>query len=59
VRGWSLPGCSLGPDGHGVTCSLEGSDGACYNMSTPARSHRGLMGAALSAVGLVNYPTAW
>lgn len=41
----------------------EESDGACYtgapNISDEARAHRTLLGAALTAAGLVNYPTEW
>jgi len=41
----------------------ERSDGACYtdaaNISAEARANRELLGGALGAVGLVNYPTEW
>ncbi|MGY0060550.1 M15 family metallopeptidase [Streptomyces sp. LZ34] len=41
----------------------EESHGACYthadNISAQAREHRDILGSALSAVGLVNYPTEW
>ncbi|MET9292548.1 nitrilase-related carbon-nitrogen hydrolase [Streptomyces sp. NPDC003077] len=41
----------------------EQSDGACYteapNISETARANRRVLGAALSAAGLVNYPTEW
>jgi D-alanyl-D-alanine dipeptidase len=46
-----------------VNASPEDSAGACYtatgNISSTARSNRGCLAAALSAVGLVNYPTEW
>lgn len=41
----------------------EESAGACYthagNISDEARAHRDILGAALTAAGLVNYPTEW
>ncbi|MES9510424.1 M15 family metallopeptidase [Streptomyces sp. NPDC000609] len=41
----------------------EESEGACYthaaNISEEARANRKLLGTALTAVGLVNYPTEW
>ncbi|MGW2229859.1 M15 family metallopeptidase [Streptomyces formicae] len=41
----------------------EESEGACYtaagNISPEARAHREVLGAALTEVGLVNYPTEW
>ncbi|MFE9610705.1 M15 family metallopeptidase [Streptomyces sp. NPDC006012] len=41
----------------------EESAGACYtqadNISRQARIHREILGTALSAAGLVNYPTEW
>ena len=41
----------------------EESAGACYthalNVSAEARTHREILGTALTAVGLVNYPTEW
>jgi zinc D-Ala-D-Ala dipeptidase len=41
----------------------EASGGACYtgadNISAEARANRAQLGAALDAVGLVNYPTEW
>lgn len=41
----------------------EESEGACYthatNISTEARANRKLLGAVLTAAGLVNYPTEW
>lgn len=46
-----------------MNASPEESAGACYtqadNISDEARAHRGILGSALSAVGLVNYPTEW
>jgi D-alanyl-D-alanine dipeptidase len=46
-----------------VNANPEESDGACYtaapNISTEAREHRQIMGAALRGAGLVNYPTEW
>jgi D-alanyl-D-alanine dipeptidase len=41
----------------------EQSDGACYtdapNISSRAREHRAMLGEALGAAGMVNYPTEW
>lgn len=41
----------------------EESEGACYthaaNISEEARANRKLLGAVLTAAGLVNYPTEW
>ncbi|MFH9355308.1 M15 family metallopeptidase [Kitasatospora sp. NPDC017646] len=41
----------------------EESEGACYthaaNVSMEARANRKLLGSALTAAGLVNYPTEW
>ncbi|MFB7456966.1 M15 family metallopeptidase [Streptomyces sp. NPDC056188] len=41
----------------------EESEGACYthaaNISEEARANRKVLGAALTAAGLVNYPTEW
>lgn len=46
-----------------MNASPEESDGGCYtgagNISCEARAHRAVLGAALSAAGLVNYPTEW
>ncbi|MEU8824963.1 M15 family metallopeptidase [Streptomyces sp. NPDC048636] len=46
-----------------MNASPEESAGACYtgadNISSEARSHRNVLSAALTAVGLVNYPTEW
>ncbi|MDX2604863.1 M15 family metallopeptidase [Streptomyces caniscabiei] len=46
-----------------VNASPEESAGACYTgadgISAEARAHRETLGAALSAAGLVNYPTEW
>jgi D-alanyl-D-alanine dipeptidase len=46
-----------------VNASPEESDGACYtnagNVGSEARANRRVLGDALSAVGLVNYPTEW
>ncbi|WP_330306055.1 MULTISPECIES: M15 family metallopeptidase [unclassified Streptomyces] len=46
-----------------VNANPEVSDGACYtaaeNISLEARANRQLLGDALTAVGLVNYPTEW
>ncbi|MET7638577.1 M15 family metallopeptidase [Streptomyces sp. NPDC005438] len=46
-----------------VNASPEESAGACYtgadNIGEPARAHRNILGTALTAVGLVNYPTEW
>ncbi|MGW7514214.1 M15 family metallopeptidase [Streptomyces sp. NPDC054796] len=49
--------------GTAVNADPEESEGACYteaaNISEKARANRNLLGSALSAVGLVNYPTEW
>lgn len=46
-----------------VNASPEQSDNACYthaaNVPTTARSHRDTLCTALTAAGLVNYPTEW
>ncbi|MBB2912228.1 D-alanyl-D-alanine dipeptidase [Streptosporangium becharense] len=46
-----------------VNATPEQSDGACYTdapgLSAEARHHRKLLGVALEAAGLVNYPTEW
>ncbi|MFF1682239.1 M15 family metallopeptidase [Streptomyces sp. NPDC058256] len=46
-----------------VNASPEESDGACYTaadgISLRARANRRLFGDALTAAGLVNYPTEW
>ncbi|MFD4198832.1 M15 family metallopeptidase [Amycolatopsis thermoflava] len=46
-----------------MNASPEESAGACYtyadNISAEARSRRDILGTALSAAGLVNYPTEW
>ncbi|MFE0806420.1 M15 family metallopeptidase [Streptomyces sp. NPDC058794] len=46
-----------------MNATPEESAGACYthaaNISEKARSHRSVLGAALTAAGLVNYPTEW
>ncbi len=46
-----------------MNATPEESAGACYtqadNISGEARSHRDILGAALTAVGMVNYPTEW
>ncbi|MET7904001.1 M15 family metallopeptidase [Streptomyces sp. NPDC005355] len=46
-----------------VNASPEESDGACYtnaaNVSSAARTNRQMLSDALTAVGLVNYPTEW
>ncbi|QFR01851.1 M15 family metallopeptidase [Streptomyces phaeolivaceus] len=46
-----------------VNASPEESAGACYTgadgISAEARAHRETLGAALTAAGLVNYPTEW
>lgn len=58
-------------DGHGVELDMgtdidakpEHSDGACYtlalNISHTARANRQILIDAMSAAGLVNYPTEW
>lgn len=49
--------------GTAVNDSPEESAGACYTaapgISTRARANRELLGTALTAAGLVNYPTEW
>ncbi|RII11864.1 D-alanyl-D-alanine dipeptidase [Streptomyces sp. YIM 130001] len=46
-----------------MNASPEESAGACYtaagSISDEARSRRGILGTALTAAGLVNYPTEW
>ncbi|CAL9550379.1 M15 family metallopeptidase [Streptomyces cellulosae] len=46
-----------------MNATPEESAGACYtqadNISYEARSRRGILSTALTAVGLVNYPTEW
>ncbi|MFD4626466.1 M15 family metallopeptidase [Streptomyces sp. NPDC058475] len=46
-----------------VNANPEESDGACYtaaeNITAAARANRRLLADALTAVGLVNYPTEW
>ncbi|MDX3782729.1 M15 family metallopeptidase [Streptomyces europaeiscabiei] len=46
-----------------VNADPEESAGACYTgadgISAEARAHRETLGAALTAAGLVNYPTEW
>ncbi|MFF8717827.1 M15 family metallopeptidase [Streptomyces sp. NPDC015184] len=46
-----------------MNANPEESKGACYtqaaNISKEARANRKLLGTALTAVGLVNYPTEW
>ncbi|MFG2983848.1 M15 family metallopeptidase [Streptomyces sp. NPDC048258] len=46
-----------------VNADPEESAGACYTHATDigpaARAHREILGAALTAAGLVNYPTEW
>ncbi|MFF4754683.1 M15 family metallopeptidase [Streptomyces sp. NPDC002514] len=46
-----------------LNATPEESAGACYtqagNISREARIHREILGTALSAAGLVNYPTEW
>ncbi|MFJ9862685.1 M15 family metallopeptidase [Streptomyces sp. NPDC101165] len=46
-----------------LNASPEESAGACYtdaeNVCAEARANRRLLGAALTAAGLVNYPTEW
>ncbi|MFJ9373473.1 M15 family metallopeptidase [Streptomyces sp. NPDC101455] len=46
-----------------MNANPEESDGACYtgadNITAEARTHRAVLGKALGAVGLVNYPTEW
>jgi D-alanyl-D-alanine dipeptidase len=49
--------------GTAMNANPEESDGACYtgagNISEEARANRAVLGGALSAAGLVNYPTEW
>ncbi|MFD7281358.1 M15 family metallopeptidase [Streptomyces sp. NPDC059862] len=46
-----------------MNATPEESAGTCYtqadNISTEARSHRNILSTALTAAGLVNYPTEW
>ncbi|MFJ5077170.1 M15 family metallopeptidase [Streptomyces sp. NPDC088553] len=46
-----------------MNATPEESAGACYtqagSISDEARSHRDILGTALTAAGLVNYPTEW
>jgi D-alanyl-D-alanine dipeptidase len=46
-----------------MNANPEESDGACYtgadNITAEARANRAVLGKALDAVGLVNYPTEW
>ncbi|MEU4533396.1 M15 family metallopeptidase [Streptosporangium sp. NPDC023825] len=46
-----------------LNATPEESDGACYTdapgLSPEARHHRKLLGVAMEAAGLVNYPTEW
>ena len=46
-----------------IDASPEESDNACYfaanNITPQARKNRDLLASALSAAGLVNYPTEW
>ncbi|MGW1750777.1 M15 family metallopeptidase [Streptomyces sp. NPDC002092] len=46
-----------------MNANPEQSDGACYtdaaDITEEARAHRALLGEALTAAGLVNYPTEW
>jgi D-alanyl-D-alanine dipeptidase len=46
-----------------MNANPEQSDGACYtgadNITAEARANRAVLGRALGAVGLVNYPTEW
>ncbi|PAZ10209.1 dipeptidase [Streptomyces sp. SA15] len=46
-----------------MNATPEQSDGACYTaaagITDEARAHRAVLGEALSAAGLVNYPTEW
>ncbi|MEV6942590.1 M15 family metallopeptidase [Streptomyces sp. NPDC051172] len=46
-----------------MNANPEQSDGACYtdapNITDEARANRALLGGALTACGLVNYPTEW
>ncbi|RPF38709.1 M15 family metallopeptidase [Streptomyces sp. TLI_185] len=49
--------------GTAMNASPEESDGACYtdalNITDEARANRTVLGGALTASGLVNYPTEW
>jgi D-alanyl-D-alanine dipeptidase len=49
--------------GTAMNADPEESDGACYtgagNISEQARANRALLSGALTAAGLVNYPTEW
>jgi zinc D-Ala-D-Ala dipeptidase len=49
--------------GTAMNASPEASDGACYTdaagISAEARGNRAVLGRALGAAGLVNYPTEW
>jgi zinc D-Ala-D-Ala dipeptidase len=49
--------------GTAMNANPEESDGACYtgagNITEKARANRAVLGEALSAAGLVNYPTEW
>ncbi|MFI6416463.1 M15 family metallopeptidase [Streptomyces sp. NPDC050842] len=59
----------VGPDGRELDLGTrmnagpEESAGACYtdadSIGAEARAHRDLLGAVLTAAGLVNYPTEW
>ncbi|MEY9994168.1 D-alanyl-D-alanine dipeptidase [Streptomyces sp. V4I8] len=59
----------ISADGHELdmgtrlNANPEDSDGACYtaagNIASEARANRRVLGAALTAAGLVNYPTEW
>ncbi|MGH3427468.1 MAG: M15 family metallopeptidase [Mycobacteriales bacterium] len=55
-------GCELDL-GTRMNATPEESAGACYtqvsDISETARSHRDILGTALTTVGLVNYPTEW
>lgn len=46
-----------------MNANPEQSEGACYtgadNITAEAGAHRAVLGKALGAVGLVNYPTEW
>jgi D-alanyl-D-alanine dipeptidase len=46
-----------------MNANPEQSQGACYtdadNITAEARANRGVLGKALGAAGLVNYPTEW
>ncbi|MFG2456019.1 M15 family metallopeptidase [Streptomyces sp. NPDC048523] len=49
--------------GTAMNANPEESDGACYtgaaNITEQAKTNRALLGEALNAAGLVNYPTEW